>query len=128
MVAIARNNRVGAAIVECVFAVEVEVVKLIEAGAADVHAELKSVVTLHPSQAIGPLKTIPHLRQEALEIIAKLSATRNIDERNAGEVGGKSWGDAVGGTGSKLALDRVRPTARVRHAGETKSSGGPRAR
>ena len=106
LIAIARNNAVGATVVEGVFAVEIEIIVLIKAGAADINTELVSVIAFHPGQTIGPLKTVPHLWQEALKVVAEGCAAVNVDVRNSGKAGGQPGRDAQIGGGAELTRNR----------------------
>ena len=86
MIAVAGNNRIGAAVVERVIAIYVEIVVLVEAGAADIHAKFEAMVAFYPAQAVGPLEAVTDLRKYPLPIVAKLRASRNGDVRNSGQV------------------------------------------
>src|SRR6202451_122761 len=125
LIAVAGKNRVWSAIVECVLAVDVEIIELVEAGAADIGSKLYRVTALHPGKLVGPLKAVSHLRQKTLKIIAEGCAARDAYKRNSGEVCGQPrrnaeiWIGAESGGGG-------RNRGRVRGSCETKRSSSAR--
>ena len=75
----------GSGVAETKIAVDVEVIVLIEAGAPGVHAELEGMGTFDPSQAVGPLKAVAHLREGTFPVVSELRTASDGDIGNTGQ-------------------------------------------
>src|SRR5208283_3111685 len=105
IVAIGWNDRIGAIVFESIVAIQIEVVVLVEAGAADIDAELEGVIAFYPRQAVGPLKTVPDLGKDAFPIVTELSAAGNVDVRNSRQSRRQPRCNAQLGRGTECTLD-----------------------
>src|SRR5579872_5792283 len=123
LVAVTGNDGIGAAVIEYVFAVDVKIVILVEAGTADVHAELEGVIALYPCETVGPLKAISYLRQESFPIVPEGGSARDVDEGDSGEACGKPRRNTQIGGVTEFAGDR----RRIGSSGKAECRGGASA-
>src|SRR5581483_2359240 len=93
IVTVSGNDRIRSAVSERKFAVDVEIVVLVEAGAANIGPKLESVISFDPSQVIGPLKSISDLRQKSFEVISDSGAAANVDKGHSRQIGRQAGGN-----------------------------------
>ena len=82
-VGIGQAHIICAARLKGVVAVDIEIEELIEALAADIHAELGAVLADDLAEVVGPLEGVADLRQLAFKIVSDDETAGDVNERHA---------------------------------------------